>query len=206
MFKGYRELRKETACSLSSLPPASFSCRHQKFSTCRRTKGPYWFQRLQLVWRESSVGGMIAGERSLWSRGTGLGQRRRMRGACGGGDRRRPSLLEGDRDRELSGIRMKNREGEMLWLLCVRKGNRTCREPIGMGGKNMRKQELNTHTCSWAIAVRLSWMKGREKEMQMLSSSSTDDGEETKDMAYLFHTSVGGEQGDARSTCLAGGL
>ena len=40
----------------------------------------------------------------------------------------------------------------------------------------------------------------------MLSPSSKENGEETKDMTFLSHTSVGGEQGDARSTCLAGDL
>lgn len=40
----------------------------------------------------------------------------------------------------------------------------------------------------------------------MLSSSTKDSGEYMKDVTFLSHTSVRGEQGNARSTCLAGDL
>lgn len=40
----------------------------------------------------------------------------------------------------------------------------------------------------------------------MLSSSTKDSGEDMKDMTFLSHTSVRGEEGNARSTCLAGDL
>lgn len=128
MFKGYGELRKETPAGSSSLSlHSSVPCRRQKFSTCRRTKGLHWFQRLQLVW--SHWHGSDAGRRTgswWWPSWEETG----------------PSA--GDRGGEWSGIGMKSWEGEMLRLPFLTQRSNTCREPIGMGRKNMRKQETNT--------------------------------------------------------------
>lgn len=101
---------------------------------------------------------------------------------------------------------MKSWEGEMLQRLCVRKGSKTCREAIGMGGKNRRKQETNTSTCSRVIAVRLSWTKDRGSVMQMLSSSVWMIEKKLKTWLICPTNDLGRTGGDARFICLAGDL
>lgn len=109
MFKGYGEL---SAVS-SSLSPLFIPVQASEVLKPQEKEGSLLISKAA-TFVETVVGGGKASRRALLVKQRHRsGQRRRMRGAGGEGDGRRLILLEGDRDGELSGIRM-NREGEML--------------------------------------------------------------------------------------------